>query len=296
MVDNIHRIVAGHEKQELYADEFLKTEVVAVGWGKVGDISDLTAEQLQAECEKYDYENPTEAKNVLLRFRDKIKVGDPVIAYKSPNTVIAIGRIVGDKYFYNDKDYLGSLKELAYPHKWKVNWKEKPRMFDRNFLPDDFSSLVSIPGTFKTLKYDFSTIEEELDKVPEETKKQKVLEVESEEQMRLYFKNNVKQIEPDLTIIDERDTSVGQADILAKENDVWVVIELKRNASDSSVGQLLGYMSAIKEDKNTDRIRGIIIAESISDRVKKAIDLLNTLNLKISLYTCELKFVTKKAE
>lgn len=291
MVDNIHRIVTGHENQDVYAEEFLITGVIAVGWYETGDISYLTKEQLRIACNSC--ENPREAKSVLLRFRDKIKIGDPIIAYKSPNTIVAVGRIAGE-YFFDDKDNLGSLKGLGYPHKRKVTWREKPRMFDRNFLPDDFSSLVALPGTFKTLEYDFSIIEEELDKIPEEAEKKKVLEVESEEQMRLYFKGNIQQIDPDLVALDERDTSAGQADILAKAGDTWVIIEMKREATDSAIGQLLGYMSAIKEDKNTDKFRGIIIAEKATNRVKKTIELLNTFDIDISLYTCKLRFEIKK--
>lgn len=292
MVDNIRRIVAGRENQDAYAEAFLKYGVVAVGWD-VGDISKKNGDQIEKMAEAEGYDNPQEAKSVLLRFRDDIAIGDPVIAYKSPNTIVAVGRIVSD-YYYDDKDNLGSSKGLHYPYKRKVEWREKPRMFDRMFLPEDFRTGVSIPGAFKTLKYDFSIIEKELDKVPEEAEKEKVLEVESEEQMRLYFKNNIKQLEPDLIALDERDTSVGQVDILAKAGDFWVVIELKRNASDSAVGQLLGYMGAIKEAKNTDKVRGIIIAENITNRVKKAIDFLNTFDLNILLYTCELRFVAKK--
>ena len=291
MVDSIHRIVAGHKNQDMYAEEFLKAGVVAVGWGEVGDISHLTKEQLAKVWEKYD--SSKEAKSVLLRFRDKIKVGDIVIAYKSPNTIIAVGRITSE-YFFDDKDNLGSPKALGYPHKRRVTWREKPRMFDRKFLPEEVSSHVSLPGTFKTLKYDFSIIEKELDKVPEEAEKEKVLEIDSEEQMRSYFKNNIKQLEPQLVALDERNTSVGEVDILAKAGDFWVVIELKRYASDSAVGQLLGYMEAMKEKKRTNKIRGIIIAGSITNRVKKAIDFLSAFNINISLYTCELKFEAKK--
>lgn len=286
MLDNIHRIVAGHENQDAYAEAFLKHGVVAIGWD-VGDISKMNGDEIEKIATK-NFDNPQEGKNTLLRFRDKIAKGDPVIAYKSPNTIVAVGRIVGD-YYYDDKDNLGSSKGLQYPHKRKVEWIEKPQMFNRMFLPEDFRNTVSIPGTFKTLEYDFNIIEKELDKIPDETEKEKVLEVENEEQIRLYFKDNIKQLESELIALDERNTSVGQVDILAKAGNSWVVIEVKRNASDSCVGQLLGYINAIKEEKNTDKVRGIIIAQSISDRVKKAISGLN-----IAIYICELKFVAKK--
>lgn len=287
MADNIHRIIAGHENQDAYAEAFLKHGVVAIGW-YMGDISKMDGPEIEKEAKARGYSNPQEGKNVLLRFRDKVAIGDPVIAYKSPNTIVAVGRIVSD-YYYDNKDNLGSPKGLQYAHRRKVEWREKPRMFDRNFLPEDFRNVVSIPGTFKTLEYDFSVIEQELDKIPDEAEKEKVIEVESEEQMRLYFKSNISELEPGLVALEERDTSVGQVDIMAKAGDLWVVIETKQNASDSAVGQLLGYVNAVKEDKNTDKVRGIILAGTITDRVKKAVKGLN-----IALYTCKLKFEAKK--
>lgn len=287
MGDSIHRIVAGHENQEAYAEAFLKHEVVAIGWD-VGDITTMDGDEIEKMAKAKGYKNPQQAKNVLLRFRDNIARGDPVIAYKTENIVVAVGRIIGD-YYYDNKDNLGSPKGLDFPHKRKVEWREKPRMFNRAYLPEDFRDHVCIRGTFITLSYDFSIIEKELNEVPEEATIRKGLEVESEEQIRLYFKNNIEQLEPDLVALGERDTSVGQVDILAKAGDFWVVIEVKRYASDSVVGQLLGYINAIKEEENTDKVRGIIIAESISDRVKKAI-----VGLNITMYTCELKFVAKK--
>lgn len=167
MLENIHRIVTGHEKQDLYAEAFLKYNVVAVGW-YMDDISNMRSEEIEKQAEIRGYDNPKEGRHVLLRFRDKIEIGDPVIAYRSPNTIVAVGKIVSD-YFYDNKCDLGSAEGLCYPHMRKVNWREKPRMFDRIFLPEDFRNIVSIPGTFKTLQYDFSKIERALDNVPEIT-------------------------------------------------------------------------------------------------------------------------------
>ena len=167
MLENIHRIVAGHERQDAYAEAFLRYGVVAVGW-HMDDISNMTGEEIEKQASMRKYRNPKVAKDTLLRFRDKINIGDPVIAYKSPNTIVAVGRITSD-YFYDNKDDLGSSDGLHFCHKRKVNWREKPRMFDRIFLPEDFRNVVSIPGTFKTLQYDFSKIEKTLDNVPETT-------------------------------------------------------------------------------------------------------------------------------
>jgi predicted Mrr-cat superfamily restriction endonuclease len=298
MVDRIHRIVAGNPDadQDAYAQEFLRDRgngegVVAIGWGETGDITNMNEQQLAEACKGFD--NPSEAKNVLLRFRDRIGNNEPVIAYKSPNTIVAVGRIRSD-YFFDDKDNLGSPGGLHYPHMRRVFWRGKPRMFNRNLLPDDFAPSVAIPGTFKTLEYDFDLIEAELDRIPDEIQQEKVVRAEDEEQMRLYFKSNIKELEPGLVALNERDTSVGEADILCKEGDAWVVIEVKKTASDSAAGQLLGYMAAIKEDKNAAKVRGIVAAEDVTDRLVKALSFAKSHGMDLSIYRCRLKFEPSK--
>lgn len=164
MLENIHRIVAGHERQDAYAEAFLNDHVVAVGW-YMDDISNMSGEEIEGQAEAQGYDNPKEARNVLLRFRDKIEIGDPVIAYRSPNTIVAVGRIAS-KYYYDNKSNLGSQDGLHYPHMRKVDWREKPRYFDRSLLPEDFRNIVCIAGTFKTLKYDFTAIEKVLGNAP----------------------------------------------------------------------------------------------------------------------------------
>jgi len=69
----------------------------------------------------------------------------------------------------------------------------------------------------------------------------------------------------------EYTTHLGRIDILAKDSDdKYVPIEVKLGeAADSSVGQILGYMEAVKAD------RGIIITAGFSKRVKSINKMLN---------------------
>ncbi len=57
--------------------------------------------------------------------------------------------------------------------------------------------------------------------------------------------------------------------MLAKDNaEKFVVIELKAGkAKDSAIGQLLGYIGCLNQEKNTDGTRGILIASDFDQRV-----------------------------
>lgn len=102
MAYKIYRIVTGSLiNQDLHAEDFLKNNVIGVGWYRVGDISNMTESELGNKCAIYGLSGPY-VKSVLLDFKDKIKVGDIVIAYKSTNTVVAIGRVAGE-YFFEKK-------------------------------------------------------------------------------------------------------------------------------------------------------------------------------------------------
>jgi len=65
----------------------------------VGDISGIAENKLlKKACEEYGKQGSRLTKE-LLRFRDKIEVGDPVIAYRLDNTVLAVGRITSGYFF-----------------------------------------------------------------------------------------------------------------------------------------------------------------------------------------------------
>ncbi len=142
----IHRIKTGAKEPDKYAEAFLKYGVIAIGWSKVGDISKMDKKEIEEKISQY-YPKRKSGKSVLLRFRDKIQVGDYVIAYKPRNTIAGIGKIVGN-YYYDDTDELGS--ELGFPHKRKVEWLPQPRGFPRNALPE---GLGSFRGTLCSKDY-----------------------------------------------------------------------------------------------------------------------------------------------
>lgn len=167
MADKIYRIVTGPKiNQELHANDFLRNNVVGIGFFRVGDISDMTESQLENKCAIYGLSSP-HVKETLLRFRDEIKIGDIVIAYKFRNTVVAIGRIVSKYFFDNNynRDSEEELGKLGLPHRRKVIWRKKPQFFNRKLLPYDFSSQLIRRGTIIPIYYNFNKIEEVLEKI-----------------------------------------------------------------------------------------------------------------------------------
>jgi len=70
---------------------------------------------------------------------------------------------------------------------------------------------------------------------------------------------------------------VGEIDLLAKHNSEkkWLVVELKRNqTSDSTVGQILRYMSWVRKNlaSNGETVEGLIICRQIDRKLQYALD------------------------
>jgi hypothetical protein len=76
---------------------------------------------------------------------------------------------------------------------------------------------------------------------------------------------------------------IGVLDFLALDdsNDL-VVIELKRRASDQTLGQLLRYMGWVKENlcEEKQRVKGLILAESMDLRLKYALNVVSGVEVK----------------
>lgn len=83
----------------------------------------------------------------------------------------------------------------------------------------------------------------------------------------------------------EYQTAVGRIDLLAehKVEDRWLVIELKRGqTSDETVGQVLRYIGAVREEVagDGDTIEGLIIARDIDDKLRFALSEVPSVSLR----------------
>jgi RecB family endonuclease NucS len=124
-----------------------------------------------------------------------------------------------------------------------------------------------------------------------------------EDQLRDFIAFNLSLIDSDLSIYVSDDgisgvefsTEVGRIDILAIDKDGgFVVIELKLSrGEDATLGQIQRYMGWVKQKLAGDSaVRGVIIAKSISVKLKYAI----LATKDISLYEYTVTFGIKRPE
>lgn len=114
-----------------------------------------------------------------------------------------------------------------------------------------------------------------------------------EKDLKSYLSSNLSEIEEGLELLDngiEYKTSAGYIDLLAKDKDEnIVVIELKvGKGKDSAIGQILGYIGALSEEYNNNKIRGIIVASDFENRLYYATKSLQ--NLKLVKYSLNFTF------
>lgn len=108
--------------------------------------------------------------------------------------------------------------------------------------------------------------------------------ISRERDVNNHLVQNLDQLEPELELEEggqEYNTDVGRIDILARDgkNDL-VVIEIKRGeAGDAALGQIMGYMQHLSAEKEND-VRGIIVAETFSERLKTAVNNMSKLSLR----------------
>jgi len=100
-------------------DDFLKKKYVAIGWNKLGDISNIKSKEKLKELVKvkYDYRKKSQLSATagqIRRFLFEFKQGDYVLSYDPSKRVYLVGTIESD---YNYNKTLGE-----YHHIRKVKW------------------------------------------------------------------------------------------------------------------------------------------------------------------------------
>jgi len=101
-------------------DQFLKKNIVAIGWVNLGDLSDIKNKSELVKKLKSSYPNWATGKisistGEVEKFRLVMQKGDYVISYNPEERIYHIGEIAGD-YEYNDDKIKG------YPNARKVKW------------------------------------------------------------------------------------------------------------------------------------------------------------------------------
>lgn len=225
-----------------------------------------------------------------------LAIGDTVVS-SDRNSVFHIGKITGT---YKHE------KGAPLPHRRSVEWSGQT--FTREDVSDELKRSLSSGNTVSSLASHAVEIETILSGAPgsvsvnDETVENPlsfVLERHLEDFMVSNWSHTELGKKFDLFQEDGQvvgrqfPTDTGEIDILAQSKDgkELVVIELKRGrVSDVVVGQILRYMSYIKELDDSKHVRGIIIGTQDDARFKRALSMVPD----IEFYRYEVSFKLAK--
>ncbi len=146
--NDIWRIRTGKSKDR--GPDWLKNDLISIGWGEVGDLREYLTEEgeidddkLEDEIEKHWDDEKGDIKGTLKRFYSKIKEGDLVLAYNN-ETLYGLGK-VEDRYEFDSE-----IPKDDHPHIRKVSWLDGiiPTSKSKNELR---SELKSGDSSFKVI-------------------------------------------------------------------------------------------------------------------------------------------------
>jgi RecB family endonuclease NucS len=160
-------------------------------------------------------------------------------------------------------------------------------------------SIVKRVGKIEEERVEISTEQgeiEEVERIPAE------ISIQIEHDLEDFLTENLSLIKEGLKLyIDERGregrqypTDVGTIDLLCKDNEDFVIIELKKGrASDPVVGQISRYIGWVRENLSEGHnVRGIIIVHDFDPKLKYAV--LAHDNLEIKYYEIQIKFISEQ--
>lgn len=147
------------------------------------------------------------------------------------------------------------------------------------------------------VKNNFFKVKDEISLDNIEIKEAEAFSLSLERDLLAFLSTKLDEIEIGLELVDngiEYKTEAGFIDLLAKDKENnFVVIELKAGkAKDSVIGQILGYINAIKSKKKTENVRGIIVASDFEKRTLHAAEELQ--NVVLIKYILSFNFEEKK--
>ena len=173
-----------------------------------------------------------------------------------------------------------TLTRLVLEHFPNSRWKESHYAWYRSQI--------------NTGKIELTDLIEKGDLVEEEIiEEQAVTEfaISIEKDLQIYLSNRLTEIEEGLTLVSrEYKTEAGFIDILCKDkNSDYVIIETKAGkAKDAALGQILGYIGALKASGVTETIRGILVAADFDSRLLYAAKALT--NITLTKYNLSFRF------
>ena len=173
-----------------------------------------------------------------------------------------------------------TLTQLVLEHFPNSKWKESHYAWYRSQI--------------STGKIELTDLIEKSDSVEEEIIAEEAVTefaVSIEKYLQIYLSNRLSEIEEGLSLVSrEYKTDAGFIDILCKDkDDNYVIMETKAGkAKDGAIGQLLGYIGALKASGVTENIRGILVASDFDNRVLYAAKTLA--NVTLTKYNLSFRF------
>jgi len=268
-------------------DDFIENEHIALGANDIGDLKDLSDEDV-VEKVKELYGEKARFYTQLLEFKNNFNIGDKVLIY-GKSSILALGEINSD-YRYDNQQ--------IYHHIRKVKW-EKKYDFHEYLITDlnnDLQKTLQKNRTivklteeqWKEIVNNCPTIEEEV--IEDTIQDEYSFNITKEIDLQDYLWYNLESLEKGLEPLywELYAEKAGRIDVLAKdqENNL-VVIETKAGlAEDSAVAQILRYMGWVKKKyPNYNNVRGIIVANDFTPRARyaaNAVDDIKLINYKVS--------------
>lgn len=292
-----------------YANIAYENNFIAIGWNTIQNLSvfkNLSNKEFKNKLGtliKKEY--PDRSINArgqiigqLYRFSNLMSVGDIIFIPNTQEGKVYAG-IIDSEYFYNTS----TDNQCPYKHRRRVKWI---KILDYNNISQKLKySLGAIMTTFSISNHweevekllSESGIEGDIIENYEEFGLESHLEdflVENWKKLKIGEEYNIFS-EDDKTTGQQYVTPVGRIDILAKHknNNGWLVIELKKGKSDDRVvGQILRYIGWVKENLSEKReyVKGLIITKEKDERLTYALKTLGNINLM----TYSVKFYLKQ--
>ncbi len=95
-----------------YLDEFRKNNIIKIGWGEIGDISDIANREDIIQLLEEKYPTGTSRKNdslALYQFVNEMNVGDIVFIKSGRHTLYGYGEVTSD-YIYDNNQHIRNIK------------------------------------------------------------------------------------------------------------------------------------------------------------------------------------------
>ncbi len=187
-----------------------------------------------------------------------------------------------------EKDQLAEIiKNLSYSMKDKRENLPNPSKIP--FEGNPYTNLASYRDAvnrYKKFRLDGTILmEEEISNETTESINISKQSISLERDMQFALRTSIEQLESSLKIIDdgaERSVESGFIDITAEdENGTTVVIELKTGvAGQKAIAQILSYMGDIAYEQESNKVRGILVAERFDSKAKSAARMIPDLILR----------------